>query len=105
MKYAGDAVTTYARMDKLLVKFKIAVDETMSPYKRPTAKVGVEITFHINEEHDINMVEGVYPPSLLCSAETPCHDSVRSYVPLCDCVRMFTLYMNNISTHKNSLLC
>ena len=49
---------TYARMDALLAKYKIVVDETLSPYARPTAKVGVEITFHIDDEHAINMVEG-----------------------------------------------
>ena len=56
-KYAGDAVQTYARMEALLAKYKIGV-ETLSPYARPTAKVGVEITFHIDDEHAINMVEG-----------------------------------------------
>ena len=57
-QYAGDAVGTYARMDTVLAKYKICVDETESPYKRPTGKVGVEITFHIDDEHSINMVEG-----------------------------------------------
>ena len=75
-QYAGYAVATYARLDAILAKYKSVVDETMSPYPRPTAKVGVAITFHIDVDHAINMVEGAYPLSLLCSAETPCHDSV-----------------------------
>ena len=75
-KYSGDAVATYARLDKILAKYKSVVDATMSPYPRPTAKVGVAIMFHIDNNHAINIVEGAYPPSLLCSAETPCHDSV-----------------------------
>ena len=49
---------TYAQMNALLAKHKIVVDETLSPYKRPTTKVGVEIMFHIDDEHSINMVEG-----------------------------------------------
>ena len=75
-KYGGDAVATYARLDKILAKYKIVVDETMSPYPRPTAKVGVALTFHIDDDHAINMVEGAHPPAMLCSAATPCHDSV-----------------------------
>ena len=61
-QYAGDAVATYARMDKVLKKYNISVDESESPYPRPTSKVGVEITFHIDDEHSISMVEGAYPP-------------------------------------------
>ena len=67
-KYGGDAVATYARLDKILAKYKIVVDETMSPYPRPTAKVGVAITFHIDDDHAINMVEG----DLIT---TPVHDN------------------------------
>ena len=65
-KYAGDAVKTYARMDALLAKYKTVVDETLSPYARPTTKVGVDITFHIDDEHAINMVEGEFITTSLC---------------------------------------
>ena len=57
-KYNGDAVKTYALLDKILAKYNIYLDETMSPYNRPTSKVGVALTFHIDDAHDINMVEG-----------------------------------------------
>ena len=59
-KYNGDAVKTYALLDKILAKYNnvILLDDTMSPYQRPTSKVGVALTFHIDDAHDINMVEG-----------------------------------------------
>ena len=58
LKYNSDAVKTYSLLDKILAKYNIVLDDTMSPYKRPNRKVGVALTFHIDDAHDINMVEG-----------------------------------------------
>ena len=54
----GNAVKTYALLDKILAKYNIVFDDTTSPYRRPTSKVDVALTFHIDDAHDINMVEG-----------------------------------------------
>ena len=81
-QYAGDAVATYARMDKVLKKYNISVDESESPYPRPTSKVGVEITFHIDDEHSINMVEGAYPP--YCTTILLYHYSYYDWHALCN---------------------
>ena len=59
LKYGGDAVKVYADRDKLLGKYGIVVDETMSPYPRPTGRVGPRLTFHIiGQDLTIRMVEG-----------------------------------------------
>ena len=59
LKYGGDAVKVYADRDKLLAKYGIDVDETESPYPRPTGKVGPRLTFHIiGQDLTIRMVEG-----------------------------------------------
>ena len=59
LKYGGDAVKVYADRDKLLAKYNIFVDETESPYPRPTGKVGPRLTFHIiGQDLTIRMVEG-----------------------------------------------
>ena len=45
--YGGDSVKAYADRDKLLGKYNIVVDETESPYPRPTGRAGPRLTFHV----------------------------------------------------------
>ena len=61
LKYAGDAVKVYAQRDALLARYNIVVDETESPYPRPTTHVGPHIVFNIIQEGNsltVKLVEG-----------------------------------------------
>ena len=51
----------YAQWDALLAKYNIVVDETESPYPRPTTPVGLHLVFNIIQELDsltVKLVEG-----------------------------------------------
>ena len=61
LKYGGDAVKVYAQRDALLARYNIVVDETESPYPRPTTRVGPYLVFNIIQEGDsltVKLVEG-----------------------------------------------